>query len=93
MCFHNKKNGIYFVFVYTISIWFVEIVQFKKRENEMRGYIKVTPLEFRLFQEELESSLSQSGAMDEEARESIEKAIKALRRAEKRNNIPPLYGE
>ncbi|MCG6387551.1 hypothetical protein K6U51_12690 [Vibrio fluvialis] len=50
-------------------------------------YVKLTRREFDLIREEIYSSESQSGCMDEEPAEVARKAYDAIKRAEKRNGI------
>ncbi|EKO3414733.1 hypothetical protein N2V14_004085 [Vibrio fluvialis] len=50
-------------------------------------YVKLTRKEFDLIREEIYSSESQSGCMDEEPAEVARKAFNAIKKAEKRNGI------
>lgn len=54
-------------------------------------YIKVTEKEFDLIREEIYSSASQAGCMDENAALEAEKAMEAVHKVEKRNGFNPLY--
>ncbi len=53
-------------------------------------YVNVTALEFDQIREEIYSSYSQCGCMDEEAVSEIMKAFRAIQKVEKRNDIDPL---
>lgn len=53
----------------------------------MSKYVKLTQREFDLISDEIESSYSQHGCMDEEAAERAYKAWKAMQNANKRNGI------
>ncbi len=54
-------------------------------------YVKLTLNEFNAVREEVAASYAQSGAMDEDAFLSAERAAEAIRKAEARNNLAPLY--
>ena len=54
-------------------------------------YLKITPKEFELIREEIESSYSQAGCMDDEAANVAVEAYKAMKKVEKRNNIPSIW--
>lgn len=54
------------------------------------NYVKVTAFEFAQIRQEINSSYSQCGCMDEEAAEEAMRAYRAIQKVEKRNNIEPL---
>lgn len=54
-------------------------------------YLKITPREFELMREEIKSSYSQTGCMDGEAVNVAIEAYKAMKKVEKRNNIPSIW--
>lgn len=54
-------------------------------------YIKITEKEFEAIREEIYSADSASGAMDDDARKDVERAVKAMKAVEKRNGLEPLY--
>ncbi|MGR2849353.1 hypothetical protein ABMX62_20165 [Vibrio vulnificus] len=64
----------------------LEVSGNKPRPKKM-PYILVTPSEFSKIEQEICSSYSQSGCMDDEPREQAEKAHDALIRVLKRNGI------
>lgn len=57
----------------------------------MTEYVTLTLKEFDAIRQEIASSESQSGCMDLEAVKDVEKAVKAVKSAEKRNKIDPLF--
>ncbi|MDI5832556.1 hypothetical protein OCF84_21455 (plasmid) [Shewanella xiamenensis] len=54
------------------------------------GYVNVTAFEFERIRQEIYSSYSQCGCMDDDAVEEILKAYRAIQKVEKRNDITPL---
>ena len=59
----------------------------------MSKYVKLTLKEFEWMRQEIESSYSQSGCMDEDAAKVANNAHKALKMAERRNGIKSVFGD
>lgn len=54
-------------------------------------YIKITEKEFDAIREEIYSAESAIGAMEDDARKDVERAVRAMKAVEKRNGLEPLY--